>query len=395
MAFNQKKIAMVTSILPETNYSSYLIEALQKNSKQETMVLVYTSREKNNLKTNLENVKLIWDKKFIYIFQICYQALKDKPKIVHIQHEINMFGGFSTALAFPLLPLLLKTMGLKVIVTIHAIVSLKEINEEFLEIFWPSKKKFLIPLIKIFFNFLFKTTGFLSDEIIVHSQGLKNILIRDYHLNTKKVFVIPMGVPDKISRIEKASIKIQKHFDNNQFILYYGYLHRRKKIELLLETFYLINKKYPNLSLVISGGTLQKDYEEKLKNMALNLKIHEKVIFLGFVKEKDLHWLIDRSLFVLFPAAYSISASGPMSQIIAHHKPAIISRIGVYQEDMQDESETLLAKNSISDWKEKIEKLLHDQNLIKKIKVNLEKKHQQRKWSIIAEKNYDLYRLLF
>ena len=392
----KKKLAMVSSILPATNYTAYLIEALQKRFSQKIETFVYTGLEKENKKTNLKNIKLVWSKNLAYPFQVLNQVLKDKPQIVHIQHEINMFGDWPTALIFPLLPFLLKMARVKVVITIHAVVSQKQIDIKFLETFWRSEKKFFVPLVRIFFNLLFKSLGWFSDKIIVHSQGLKNILVKNYGLNDKKIIVILEGIPDEIRLIKKEKVtkQILEQIQDRQFMLYYGYLHKRKKVELLFKVLQLINKKHPQILLVIAGGTLQKDYEEELKKMVLRLNLVKKVIFLGFVKEDDLNWLINQSIFVLLPASYSIAASGPLAQIVAQHKPLIASRMGVFKEEIKDGIEGLLADNSAAEWALKAEQLIENRQLVKKIVGNLKNKHQQRTWSIIAKQTYNLYKTL-
>ncbi len=398
MEANKKiKIAMVSSILPATNYTAYLIEALQKKFNQGIETLVYTGLKKENKKTDLKNVKLVWEERpAVYPFQILKQVLKDKPKIVHIQHEINMFGYWPTAITFPLLPFLLKIIRVKVIVTIHAVVNQDQINVKFLETFWRSQKEYLVPLVRIFFWFLFKSIGWFSDKIIVHSQGLKDILINDYGFDKKKIEVILEGIPDSIKLIkkEKVSQEIIKQIKNNQFMLYYGYLHKRKKIEILFKPLKSIIKKHPKILLVIAGGTLQEDYEQNLKKMVSKLNLNKKVIFLGFVQEDDLNWLINQSLFVLLPATYSIAASGPLAQVIAHHKPFIASNLGVFREEIVDNVEGLLTENSVSEWASKLRQLIEDKKLVKKIAFNLKKKHQQRTWSIIAGQTADFYQKL-
>jgi len=95
------RIVIISSILPATNYSAYLIDALQKKYPKKTDILVYASRDKANLKVPLKSISLVWSKNILYPLQILKQALKDKPKIVHLQHEINMFGGLLTAAIFP------------------------------------------------------------------------------------------------------------------------------------------------------------------------------------------------------------------------------------------------------------------------------------------------------
>lgn len=396
MKNNKKKklVVMVSSILPATNYTAYLVEALQKRFNQKIKTLVYTNLEKENKKTDLKNIKLVWSKNLAYPFQIYKQALRDKPHIIHIQHEITMFGYWPTALIFPLLPFLLKMTRARVVITIHAVVTQKQIDLKFIETFWLSRKKFMVPLVRIFFRILFKSLGWFSDKIIVHSQGLKEILVEDYHLNGDKIIVILEGIPDKIKLIkrEKVTKQIIKQIQDRQFMLYYGYLHKRKKVELLFKVLQLISKKHSQILLVIAGGTLQEDYAEKLKKMTLRLNLDKKVVFLGFVEENDLNWLINQSLFVLLPASYSIAASGPLAQIVANHKPFIASRIGVFKEEVRDGHEGLLAGDSAADWASKTERLIENRQLIKKIAVNLKKKHHQRTWSIIAGETYNLYK---
>ena len=215
---NEKiKIAMVSSILPATNYTAYLIEAFQKKFDKKAEILVYTSLEKENKKADLKNIKLVWSKNYSYPFQILKQVLKDKPQVVHLQHEINMFGNLPTTSIFPLLPFLLKITTVKVVITVHAVVAQKQINGQFIDTFWTSKKEYLLPFIRLFFRILFKSISWFSDKIIVHTEGLKRILIEDYGFNSKKIVVIPHGVPEEIRVIQSRLVesKIKNLVKNN------------------------------------------------------------------------------------------------------------------------------------------------------------------------------------
>ena len=390
-----KKIVIISSVLPATNYSAYLSDALQKMP-DSIDVMVYTSREKANLKVSLKNIKLVWNKNILYPFQILKQALKDKPGILHIQHEINMFGGLSTAIIFPILPVLLKLFRFKVIVTVHAVVAYKDINKNFLETFLEPGKEILIPFIKLFFSLLYKTIGFFANKIIVHADVLKYILINDYKIREDKIIVVHLGVPEKI--------EFDKNYNpvccwtglisDKPFIIYYGYFHRRKGIEIIIQSFERIIKKFPELNLVIAGGTLQKDYEQKLKILIRELHIEKNVIFTGFVEEMDLGWLLSNCKFVLFPAIYSISASGPLAQIVAYYKPVIVSNVGVFKEEVTNYVNGLVASNSIECWTEQIELLIRDKKIYEKISYNLRGKHMERKWPRIAEITNSIYQKL-
>ena len=99
-----------------------------------------------------------------YIFEILRQLRKDRPDIVHLQHEINMYGGVMTALLFPWLLLLLKIHRYKVVVTIHAAVNRDLIDKKFIYLFHKNPH-FVRPfLLKSFFSYIFKTISFFFEQ---------------------------------------------------------------------------------------------------------------------------------------------------------------------------------------------------------------------------------------
>src|SRR3989344_2976675 len=154
------KVGMVSSIRPETNYTAYLAEALQRSAlgvngqgsgslRSQVEVYVYCEKDERNREVPLQNLRLCWERNWRYFYQILFQAKRDKLNLLHFQHEFNMFGGPRTALLFPFLVGLSRLLGFNVIVTVHAVVARRLMNQEFLKIFgWP-RLLGLTPLIKI------------------------------------------------------------------------------------------------------------------------------------------------------------------------------------------------------------------------------------------------------
>ena len=165
---------MVSSIRPETNYTAYLIEALQRYYADKVEVLVYTEKDKLNLSVPLSNINLVWNRNWQYVFQVLFRAKKDKVDAVHFQHEINMYGGVSTALLFPVLVFLLRVFGFRPLVTAHAAIPIKLIDRRFLEVFnWPYPK-LLTPVVKLIFPLVYFLIGLFAEKVIVHTQTIKN-----------------------------------------------------------------------------------------------------------------------------------------------------------------------------------------------------------------------------
>lgn len=387
------KVGMVSSITPETNYTAYLIDALQKYFSDKLEVLAYCEKDPVNKKTNLKNLRLCWNRDWRYFFQVPLQAKKDKLNILHFQHEINMFGGPRTAALFPFLVLISRFLGLKPLVTIHAAVPVGQFNADFLKVFeWP-KPNLLAPVVKIIFPTIYFLIGLFSKKIIVHSPGIKELLVRDYLFNRGKIEVIPHGVPGDVSyQLSEVSRQLLEKLGNKKFLLYFGYLHRRKGLEYLIRAFKPVSQKYPDLYLVLGGGTVLPNYSREMEELVSSLGLQDRVIITGFLKLTDLRYLLDKCDFVVLPAIYSIAASGPLAQVFAHEKAVIVSSLGVYSEEIKNGVNGLLAKvGEAEDLKDKMLSLLENEDLRNVISSQVSMLKKERGWKNIAEKTLKVY----
>lgn len=387
------KVAMVSSIRPETNYTAYLIEALQKYYSEDCDVLVYTDKDKLNLEVPLSNINLVWDRDWNFLFQIIRQSIKDKINVIHFQHEINMFGGPRTAVLFPFMVLFSRFLGFNPVVTVHAAVPVKDFNADFLKVFeWP-KPELLAPIVKIIFPTIYFLIGLFSKKIIVHSPGIKELLVKDYSFNGNKIEVIPHGVPEDVSyQLLDVSGQLLEKVEGKKFLLYFGYFHRRKGLEFLIKAFKSISQKYSDIYLILGGGTVLPNYSKEMEELVSSLGLSNRIIVTGFLKLVDLNYLLDECEFVVLPAVYSIAASGPLAQVFAHEKAVIVSDLGVYREEIKPEVNGLLAKaGDVDDLGAKIELLLNDPALKEKIVKNVVSIHGERKWGIIAGKTLKVY----
>lgn len=387
------RVAIVSNIRPETNYSAYLIESLQKNYSSEVLVYSYCEKEKENEFVKLDNKRYCWDRNWRYFFQIILQAKKDEVEILHFQHEINMFGGPRTAVLFPLLVFLSRIFGFKPVVTLHAAVPVGSFNEEFLKVFqWP-RPKLLAPMVKIIFPTIYFLIGFFAKKIIVHSPGIKETLVRDYRIARNKIAVIPHGVPEDIGyQLTAVGSQLKSKTEGKKFILYFGYLHRRKGIEYLIEAFEKVSDKYPDLILILAGGTVLANYALELKAQIDSLDLAEKIIITGFIKLPELRYLLENCQFVVLPAIYSIAASGPLAQAFAHGKAVLVSDLGVYREEIQDGVNGLLAKvGDVEDLFRQMDRLLVDEVLKTSLQKSVGRILEERSWPKIAEKTLQIY----
>ena len=392
-------VAMVTSILPETNYSRYLAEAIQLRLKDDVKMLVYSDKRRENMAVPLKEIKLVWSPNPLYLFQIIRQVVNDKPDIVHIQHEVNMFGGPSTAILFPIVMVFLKMIRVKTIVTIHAVIAREQIDTELVKTFsWPQSRLFVI-LAKCALSFIFGMTSRLASGIIVHSQHLRSILISDYSAKESKIFVVPHGVPDKNAGNTTHSFEKEwgEYIEGKKIILYFGYIVRRKGLEHLIEAFTNVHKNQPDYVLVMAGGELsyQREYAMDLKRAVSEKGLKGKIIFTSFINSGELERLFRLSEFVVLPSIYSISASGPLAITMHYHKPVIAADIGTFHEDIEDGKDGLLYPvGDVEALEKAMNKLIEDSLLKQKLSEGMEVKARNRSWSVIALKTHEIYRAL-
>lgn len=403
---------MVSSIRPETNYSAYLIEALQKlrirtmtpgvlsvdsgSLSSQVEVFAYCERDEKNKEVPLSNLRLCWDRNWRFFYQILRQAGLDKIDIIHLQHEVNMYGGPRTTAIFPFLILMSRILGFKTVVTVHAAVPVRYFDAEFLKVFeWPAPH-LLAPVVRVVFPVIYFLIGIFSSRVIVHTTGLKNTLVKDYFFNPGNISVIPHGIPEDVSyEISAVSPSIKERLGEQRFILYFGYIHRRKGLDVLIKAFGSIQSEYPDLVLVIGGGTILPGYSDELKGLVKRLDIENKVIITGFLNLNDLRYLLDRSQFVVLPAIYSIAASGPLAQVFAHEKPVIVTKIGSYAEEITDGVDGLLVeKGSVESLAIGLRRLMTDDELKRKIVDNVKSKHEARRWLKIAGLTLNIYNSL-
>ncbi len=361
MTSDKIRIAHITALLPAGHYSEILTNASYRYASSLTTV-VYADRNKANLKLSQNgDVRLTWRKGWKFFYDV-YRALKkDKPQLIHLQHEFNMYGGLFINLFLPWFCFFLRMMIAPVVVTIHGVVSPVQINNDFKHFFSISV---YIPLwvLKCYFFIFYSAWRFGGSELICHTGMMKHILIDSYHIPEAKLTVIPPIVPEKN---KCASIT------SEQIFLYYGYLVRRKGLEELLRGFAHFIQKHPGYRLILAGGVIagQESASQELKSLVTTLKMSRNVEFYGFVKtESELQQLYAKAAAIVIPAHLSIAASGPLYHARGYGSAILASDLDNLGEEIRLGDDAYLVKKG--EWAKALSHIATGQiNL-----VNLRKK---------------------
>lgn len=309
--------------------ASYTKNLLSNLPADVSVVLLTNNIKKNGRRYIDGNTRVVrcWNKGILSLMQIVIALFRQgrHTDLIHIQHEFFLFGGITTALLFPLFLIIVKLLGKLIVVTFHGVISLSWINEKFFRDNGLSGSPFLARLgLSILVKFIAK----LSQAVIVHEEFFREILACDYKIDVDKIRIVRHGVEQRLLEVDKFEARrILKLDEKKKVLLLFGYLSPYKGIDLLIDSFGLLDETY---ALIIAGGThprLRKtkkynNYLEELRNKAA--KIHSGISFTGFVPDSEVALYFIASDLVVFPYSYPTSV-GPLWLAVAFEKPFLLS----------------------------------------------------------------------
>ncbi|MGC8622192.1 MAG: glycosyltransferase family 4 protein, partial [Caldisphaera sp.] len=220
-----------------------------------------------------------------------------------------------------------------------------------------------------------------SNLIIARSNPTSKSLVNNY--GALNVRIIPDGIDlEMIDSVHKYS----NEFD----IVYLGRLAAIKHVDHLIKAVNLVKEQIPSIKVGIVGHG---ENLEDLKKLVNNLNLQNNVIFLGRVNELDKYRILKSSKIFVLPSereGFSISTLEAMScgavPIVA--KPKYDEVFGT--SDFVEDEQTGLYYNygNIIALKEKLIKLLTDENLYNFLKINGKLKARNYDWNKIVDE-YD------
>ena len=248
---------------------------------------------------------------------------------------------------------------------------------------------------KSFKNFLFKWifhplnvimdyyAGQRSDRVIAVSNHVQNRLTTFYNIPENKTVQITPGLDTNIfyPRSESTELTHPDYFT----LLFVGRIEPIKGLNLLLKVLSDINNEKIELLIVGEGSD-----EERLRSLSKSLGIQEKVNFLGQVAHEQLPVLYsDSDLFVL-PSEYE-SLSFVVREAMACGLPALCSDVGGISTSVTHRNNGYLVDRTPESFKEVIEQLMVNDELLSKLGKNAATSAQEWSWDENAKQTEKLY----
>lgn len=370
-------------------YTKNLVVSLLNNCS----VTVFADRMPNADDEYCEDAKVYrcWNKGVMYPFQILKKLFNENIDLVHVQHEVYLYGGLGSAIVFPLLLFFIRLLRKPVIVTLHGVIPLSKVDRRFLEENWIRGNPFVM---KSGLIFLMKIITLFSTSIIVHEERFKDLLIREYHCSSSKICVVHHGIEEGNDLIEKDQAKRILGLGGKNVILFFGYITGYKNVELLMESANFLKTR--NWVMVIAGGAHPRlsddlDYRKylfDLREKALAIS-KDRILFRGFIAEEEVPLYFSAADLVVFPYTTAISSSGPICLAVSYKRPFLVS--DSFKQVVKIEE--LIFKADPQELASKIEAFFKNQALRYKALKYTKQLGSERSWSSVAKKTISIYEM--
>jgi glycosyltransferase involved in cell wall biosynthesis len=276
------------------------------------------------------------------------------PDVLHIQETVD----------WRIIALASLSKKSKIVITVHDVVSHVGRSRGFQGLFWR------------------RLLGLASD-VIVHGQYLKRQFISLYPDLAKKL---------RIAVIPHGAYSIYKTWDTDgvaeeeNTILFFGYISKYKGIEILLKAAPLIAEKVPNTKIIIAGLGDFGPYQSLISNK-IRFEIANR-----FISNREVPRLFRRASVVVLPYIEA-SQSGVVPVAYAFGKPVIVTDVGSIPEVVEDgQTGFVVAPKSPQALAAAIIKVLQDQGLRKAMGERaLAKSTGELSWDAIAKRTSEIY----
>lgn len=199
------------------------------------------------------------------------------------------------------------------------------------------------------FNYLTNKSIKNADEVVSISNFLRKELKKETGIDSKVEYV-PIDKKRFHKGISGEKIRKKYNIKNEPVLLYVGRISPHKGIHLLIKSFKLMQKRYPETKLIIAGKHTFRRYSKELSKIA-----NKNVIFAGFVDDKELPY---------YYAACDIYATAtlwegfdmPIAEAYYTGKPTVAFNIGAHPEVIK--KGLLVKKGDIKAFASAVEKLI-------------------------------------
>ena len=265
-----------------------------------------------------------------------------------------------------------KKQHIPLVLTLHT-----QYKEDFKRVFKGFK-----PFVWISMKFIMRTVNKADAVWTVNDSSVK--ILRDYGykgevdvVRNGTNFKYPENAEELIQRINKLhNLEGQKNV-----FLFVGRVSFYKNITLMAEALKILKEQGEDFKMIIVGGGFDTEaYQKQVHELGLD----DKFIFAGRIADRELiqaYYL--RSDLFLFPSTFDTSSLSPI-EAAAHKLPSLLIEGSYTAENIIDNKNGFLSKETAEDYAAKIKEIIHNPKLLEDVGQEAHR-NLYRSWAMVTE----------
>ena len=166
-----------------------------------------------------------------------------------------------------------------------------------------------------------------SIKVICESNYVKNDIANIFHCINTKIEVLPsppQNIQYSYTEIDIINTLNKFNLTKNKYIIYPAQFWKHKNHLKLIEAFKIINDKFPDIKLVLTGKQ-RFEYNNIIENISRQ-DLSDKVVFTEFVPDTELRILLKNANFLIMPTLFE-SISIPIYEAFQAGTPVCCSNV--------------------------------------------------------------------
>ncbi|HWO77557.1 MAG TPA: glycosyltransferase family 4 protein [Bacillus sp. (in: firmicutes)] len=231
-----------------------------------------------------------------------------------------------------------------------------------------------------------------SSHVIAVGNGLKNDIMKDFHVPEEKITVLNMGVDRKVFK-PFPKIEAKKELllpTDRKAILFVGNIIREKGVMELLQAFTLLNQNKHDLDLHLIGASRDQKFRNELEEIIAENKLNSLYFHPPLPQEQLAKWMAAADVFVLpsYIEGFGLVALEAMSC----HTPVIATNVGGLTYLVGNGAGKLVEPKNSTQLAEAIASVLYNIELQSSMVENGERKAQENDSEVVIERLLNIYR---
>jgi len=233
-----------------------------------------------------------------------------------------------------------------------------------------------------------------ASKIVVWSEHEKRSLVSLYQADPERVQIIPPGVDaTRFRPMDQAECRKRLGMGPGRVLLYVGRLERLKGVDILFRAMAALDD-LPDVRVVVIGGVTNNPELARLKRIAAQLGISDRVDFLGSLPQDRLPDYYNAADVCVLPS-YSESFGLAALEAAACGKPVVASRVGGLPTIVKDgETGYLVAWRCPGPFQERLEVLLRNAHLRRAMGEAARRHAETLSWELAAGRLCELFESL-